>query len=168
MDYTIEYLSPLGPIILASDGLCVTGLWFSDQKYACAGLSSAIQNGTAVPVLLQAKKWLDDYWAGRCPSPTNLPLAPKGTEFQKKIWNQLTRIPYGSTVTYGDLAKAYAAQEGLSAMSAQAVGNAVSRNPISIIIPCHRVLGTQGKLTGYAGGLSRKIALLQRENVSYL
>ena len=163
MDYTIEYFSPLGPIILACDGVSLTGLWFTDQKYACAGLRTPVQDGTTIPVLLQAKQWLDDYWAGRHPVPDALQLAPRGTDFQRNIWHLLTQIPYGTTMTYGELAKVYATEKGLTAMSAQAVGNAVSRNPISIIIPCHRVLGANGSITGYAGGISRKLSLLDLE-----
>ena len=163
MNYTVEYQSPVGPIVIASDGRYITGLWFSGQKHFGAGLKAPLSDGSALPALQAAMSWLDSYWQGMRPSPFDLPLLPDGTPFQQKIWRLLLEIPYGNCVTYADLAKKYAAQEGLPSMSAQAVGNAVGRNPISIIIPCHRVIGTNGSMTGYAGGISRKVALLRLE-----
>ena len=163
MDYTTQYQSPLGMITLASDGQALTGLWFSGQKYDCSNLQQPVHDGTELPVLQESVKWLDAYWRGEAPSPTLIPISFKGTAFQKKVWRLLLQIPYGSCITYGELAKRYAAAEGIPSMSAQAVGNAISRNPISILVPCHRVIGTGGNITGYAGGISRKTALLCHE-----
>lgn len=168
MDYTIEYASPEGPIVIASDGRHITGLWFIGQKFFGESLNYPVVDGSALSVLQDAVTWLDAYWRGTQPSHADLPLRPRGTAFQQKVWRLLLEIPYGSCVTYGDLAKKIAAQDGLRSMSAQAVGNAVGRNPISIIIPCHRVIGTNGSLTGYAGGISRKAALLRMEGFHIL
>ena len=163
MDYTIEYISPIGKIILASDGMALTGLWFLGQKHFGANIQQPVLDGSYLPVLRQAIQWLDAYWWGKNPSPTALPLAPRGTEFQKKVWHLLLKTSYGDRLTYGELAKQYAVHERIPSMSAQAIGNAVGRNPISIIIPCHRVVGASGSMTGYAGGVARKAALLQHE-----
>lgn len=168
MDYTIEHNSPEGRIVIASDGSHITGLWFAGQKYFGANLLKPALDGSGLPVLNDATKWLDSYWQGARPSPAALPLRPRGTDFQRKVWRLLLDIPYGSCITYGELAKRYAAQQGLVSMSAQAIGNAVGRNPISIIIPCHRVIGANGNLTGYAGGIPRKSALLRMEGVNLL
>ena len=163
MDYTVTYSSPKGEILIASDGSNIIGLWFSGQTHYGEGLQQPVLDGSSLPILSKATEWLDSYWQGKKPSPTDLPLKPRGTEFQKKVWQLLLKIPYGSTVTYGSLAKGIAAQEDRTAMSAQAVGNAVSRNPISIIIPCHRVIGANGSLTGYAGGIPLKATILHHE-----
>lgn len=149
------YLSPLGKIILAADNGALIGLWFSGQKYERAGLSGA-EPESEEPVLEQAAAWLDAYFSGR-ELPPAPPLAPRGTEFQKRVWRELMNIPFGATAAYGELA------ERLGCGAARAVGSAVGRNPISIIIPCHRVIGSGGKLTGYAGGIERKKALLELE-----
>lgn len=161
MYYTADYVSPVGKILLASDGSALTGLWFYGQKYFAAGLP---QKNTAaeLPVFRQTAQWLDVYFSGRQPD-FMPPLCLMGTPFQKQVWQMLQQIPYGSVTTYGALAAEIAKARGLHAMSARAVGSAVGRNPVSIIVPCHRVVGSNGGLTGYAGGISRKRSLLQLE-----
>ena len=163
MTYTIQYLSALGEITVASDGESITGLWFHDQRHFGATLTQSVTDGSSVAVLQKAAHWLDAYFTGNAPAAEALPLAPKGTPFQRDVWHILRKIPYGTTVTYGSIAKRLAAETGRKAMSAQAVGAAVGRNPISILIPCHRVVGTNGQLTGYAGGIHRKEFLLSLE-----
>ena len=159
--YTAAYLSPLGPITLASDGEAVTGLWFVGQKYYPSHLDDECQNDS-LGVFTQTKQWLDIYFSGRAPD-FMPPLRAAGTAFQKEVWAILSAIPYGKTRTYGDIAGELAQKRGLPHMSAQAVGAAVGRNPISILIPCHRVVGQTGSLTGYAGGMDKKQALLRLE-----
>ena len=163
MDYTAHYQSPLGGLTLASDGAALTGLWFDGQKYFAASLSSEHEE-KAMPVFAQTERWLDVYFSGRAPDFTP-PLMMKTTAFRKAVWEILLSIPYGHTVTYGEIARQIAAQKGLSGISAQAVGGAVGHNPISLIIPCHRVVGTDGSLTGYAGGIEKKKRLLAMEGV---
>lgn len=165
MYYQTHYPSPLGAITLASDGEQLTGLWFDGQKYYLGTLPEPpVENGN-LPVFALATAWLDRYFAGETPEPSELPLAPIGSEFRQRVWKILCDIPRGSVMTYGEIAKQVAAELGLESMSAQAVGGAVGHNPISIIIPCHRVVGTGGSLTGYAGGLNRKVKLLELEGV---
>ena len=161
MVYLASYLSPLGAMTMASDGIALTGLWFDGQKYFGSGLSKekAMKN---LPVFAQTARWLDIYFSGEAPDFTPL-LAAEGTPFRQAVWELLRTIPYGQTVTYGEIAQKIARQRGLSKMSAQAVGGAVGHNPISLIIPCHRVVGADGSLTGYAGGISRKAKLLELE-----
>ena len=160
MEYRTVYPSPLGPLTLASDGCALTGLWLKGQKYF--GCSAVVwEEKDDVPVFDAVRQWLDDYFAGNQPDPEELPLAPSGTEFRQAVWQQLLQIPYGETVTYGDLA------QRMGCGSARAVGGAVGRNPISIIIPCHRVLGADGSLTGYAGGTECKRWLLAHEELSW-
>ena len=159
--YYKKISSPLGEITLRSDGESLTGLWFADDKhYGDKDIQDA-QNAE-LPVFALAEKWLAEYFAG-CEPKVNVPLQFTGSDFQKSVWKILQKIPYGSLITYGDIACKIAAQRGLSRMSAQAVGGAVGHNPISIIIPCHRVTGTNGSLTGYAGGIDRKVRLLELE-----
>ncbi len=203
MTYTVHYNSPLGGITLASDGHALTGLWFDGQKHFAATLTNESSEDSDLPVFEQTRNWLDLYFSGECPDFTP-PLAPKGTPFQQKVWRLLLAIPYGKTVTYGEIAQRVvetrliaslhgatpqdallrgascsgaslrdASLQGTSIqgtlltknMSAQAIGSAVGRNPISLIIPCHRVVGANGSLTGYAGGLERKKYLLELEHV---
>lgn len=161
MQYTHSYESPLGRMLLASDGAALTGLWFVWQKYYAAALDKQHEEKT-LPVFEQTKSWLDIYFSGKKPDFTP-PLEPVGSEFRREVWELLLSIPYGRTVTYAELAAAIAERRSLSHMSAQAVGGAVGHNPISIIIPCHRVVGSGGSLTGYAGGIDRKIRLLSLE-----
>lgn len=163
MQYIYHYKSPLGGITMASNGNALTGLWFDGQKYFAEGLAETAAAKT-LPVFDEAVRWLDIYFAGRRPDFTP-PLNLKGTAFRKKVWQLLLQIPYGQTTTYGELAAQLAAHRGLKQMSAQAVGGAVGHNPISIIVPCHRVVGTGGSLTGYAGGLAKKQALLKLEGI---
>lgn len=147
--------SPVGTLTLASDGTALTGLWLENQKYFAAGLAAEAENNPALPVFQQTADWLSGYFAGKIP--VNLPpLTPIGSPFQKAVWHCLLNIPYGETRTYGDLAAELAS-------SPRAVGGAVGRNPISILIPCHRVMGAGGRLTGYAGGVDKKAFLLELE-----
>lgn len=162
MLYTDLFASPLGEILLVSDGEALCGLYFEEQKYVPA-LPEAKEDPT-LPVFQSARDWLKRYFAGEKPE-TDLPLRAAGTDFQRAVWALLSEIPYGATVTYGELADTLSAQRGRPC-SARAVGAAVGRNPISLIVPCHRVLGADGSLTGYAGGLARKRALLRLEGIA--
>ena len=160
MIYMGRYDSPLGPITLAGEDGALTGLWFDGQKYFGAGLPAGTPEGEP-PVFRQVRAWLDRYFRGEDPGPAP-PLAPAGTAFQRAVWEVLREIPYGRTATYGQVAQA--AGRGLGRnTSPRAAGSAVGRNPISLLIPCHRVVGAGGSLTGYAGGLERKEALLELE-----
>lgn len=162
MIYTCTYLSPLGDILLASDETGLTGLWFEGQKYFADTLpDERILQET--PILKETKRWLDIYFSGKKPEFTP-PLHPAGSAFRQQVWQILLQIPYGQTVTYGEIARRLKEKQNTSHMSAQAVGGAVGHNEVSIIIPCHRVVGTSGSLTGYAGGIDKKIALLQLEH----
>ena len=163
MVYTQKYASPVGDMLLAADGIGLTGVWFDGEKFFADNLP-AEHAERETPTLAAAKRWLDIYFASKEPDFTP-PLHPVGSPFRLKVWDILLQIPYGQTVTYGWIARELAAREGLARMSAQAVGGAVGHNEISIIIPCHRVVGTSGSLTGYAGGMDRKIALLKTEHV---
>lgn len=158
------YSSPLGKMTMASDGKALTGLWFDGQKYFGAGFWEDKRNyeQKELPVFEETIRWLDLYFRGK--EPDFLPeLSLRGTEFRKEIWKLLLEIPYGKTTTYGELAEKIAKKKGLLAMSAQAVGGAVGHNPVSILVPCHRVVGSDGSLTGYAGGMEKKLALLTLE-----
>ena len=161
MQYTSHYRSPIGNILLAADEIGLTGLWFEGQKYFALYLDKE-HIEKEIPVLEEAKKWLDIYFTGKNPEFT-IPLHFTGTDFQKEVWEILYSIPYGQTTTYVAIAKQLAAKKGKSHMSAQAVGGAVGHNEISIIVPCHRVVGSNGSLTGYAGGIDKKIKLLELE-----
>ena len=161
MQYTTTYQSPLGGITLAADGEALTGLWFEGQKYYALYLEKEHEEKD-LPVFRQAKQWLDIYFSGKAPDFTP-PLRFTGSAFQNEVWAILAAIPYGKTRTYGDIARELAQRRGLPRMSAQAVGGAVGKNEISIIVPCHRVVGSNGSLTGYAGGISKKIELLKLE-----
>ncbi len=165
MVYTSHYDSPIGALLLAERDGKLVGLWMEGQKYFLGSLQEESQERESSPVLRQAGLWLDRYFAGERPAISELPLAPVGSEFRKEVWQVLCEIPYGETTTYGEIARTLAARRGLDRMSAQAVGGAVGHNPISIIIPCHRVVGSNGSLTGYAGGLQKKIKLLTHEGV---
>lgn len=161
MQYTSHYQSPMGNILLAADKVGLTGLWFEGQKYYALYLDKEHEE-KELPVFEQAKKWLDIYFSGKKPD-FKVPLHFVGTDFQNEVWEILYAIPYGQTITYGEIAQFLAEKRGVKRMSAQAVGGAVGRNEISIIVPCHRVVGTNGSLTGYAGGIEKKIALLKLE-----
>lgn len=157
MVYSAVYNSPVGALWLTSDGNSLTGLWMWE-------IENTQQNET-LPVFQDTFRWLDTYFQSKNPSVDTLPLSPAGTEFQRLVWEILLKIPFGQTRSYGDIAEEIAGRMGKEKMSAQAVGGAVGRNPISIIIPCHRVIGASGTLTGYAGGLDKKEWLLRHEGV---
>ena len=164
MDYRHHYLSPLGGITMASDGEYLTGLWFDGQKYFADTLSVQHEEKD-LDVFRRTDNWLDVYFSGKEPDFTP-PLRMRGTEFRQEVWQILLTIPFGNTMTYGEIAKILADRRGIKSMSAQAVGGAVGHNPISLIVPCHRVIGTNGALTGYAGGLKKKAWLLDMESQS--
>lgn len=165
MEYLYSTQSPLGTLTMSCNDDNITGLWIEGQKHFARNLDKdAVKQKH--PLLIEAEKWLTIYFKGREPD-FNLPLMPKGSQFQKSIWNILRRIPRGSTMTYGEIAKQYEAENNGIRTSARGVGNAVGRNPISIFIPCHRVIGKNGDLTGYAGGIHNKIKLLQIEGINY-
>ena len=161
MDYIHHCASPLGGITLASDGEALTGLWFDGQKHYADTLSPAHAE-TDLPVFAETRRWLDLYFSGRVPDFTPK-LSLRTTAFRKRIWEILLTIPYGQTMTYGEIADVAARRIGSGRTSARAVGGAVGHNAISLIIPCHRVMGAGGRLTGYAGGIDRKIRLLALE-----
>ncbi len=162
MVFTYKYKSPLGSLLLAADEVGITGLWFEGQKYFANTLPDKyIPQETEI--LAEAKKWLDVYFSGEEPKFTP-PLHPDGSTFRQAVWQILLQIPYGQTITYGEIARKMAEMKNVSRMSAQAVGGAVGHNEISIIIPCHRVIGTNGSLTGYAGGIDKKLSLLELEH----
>lgn len=164
--YITYYNSILGKLTIASDGENIIGLWIEGQKY----FEDTIKNENIIKkdnleIFIKTKDWLDRYFRGKRPDIKELKLSPKGSEFRKNVWKILCKIPYGQTITYGKIAKEIAILMNKKSMSAQAVGNAVGHNPISVIIPCHRVIGENGSLTGYAGGIGKKIKLLELENV---
>lgn len=162
MTYISHYLSPLGNITLASNGTQLTGLWFDGQKYFASTIQTPQEK--ELDIFKETKNWLDIYFSGK--QPAFMPdLLIEQTPFRKRVCEILLTIPYGKTMTYGQIASIIAKEKGIGKMSAQAVGGGVGHNPISIIIPCHRVVGTNGNLTGYAGGIDKKIQLLQLENV---
>ena len=162
MDCIWHYESPLGGITLGSDGKALTGLWFDGQEHYAVTLPSQAER-RRLPVFDETCRWLDIYFSGRAPDFTP-ELALHGTPFRKAVWDILLTISFGKTMSYGEIAERLARQMGISRMSAQAVGGAVGHNPVSIIVPCHRVVGADGSLTGYAGGLERKARLLEIEN----
>lgn len=164
MNYTHHYTSPLGGITLASNGKALTGLWFDGQKYFGASLSKEHEE-RELPVFEQTDRWLDIYFSGKEPD-FMPPIEMETTPFRKAVWRIMLEIPFGRTMTYGEIADKIAGQKGLPGMSAQAVGGAVAHNAISLIIPCHRVVGTDGSLTGYAGGVQKKKWLLEMEKSS--
>lgn len=165
MYYSTTYLSPIGLITLACDGENLVGLWMEGQKYFGDTVSGEMPERNDVPVFEAAKRWLDRYFAGEKPAVSKLPLRPIGSEFRQDVWNILREIPYGQVITYGDIAKKIAVKRNIQSMSGQAVGGAVGHNPISIIIPCHRVVGSNGSLTGFSGGIKTKVKLLELEGV---
>ena len=163
MYYSTTYLSPVGTLTLGSDGEHLVGVWLDGQKYFGGAVAKEFTARDGLTVFSTTRDWLDRYFAGEKPSPSELPLHPIGGEFRQQVWRLLCQIPYGEITTYGTLAKELAARMGRNSMSGQAVGGAVGHNPISIIIPCHRVVGANGSLTGYAGGIPTKIKLLEHE-----
>lgn len=165
MAYSMRYQSAVGPMILAGDGDSILGLWMEGQKYYGDTVEEELVERPDLPLFTTARKWLDDYFEGKEPPISDLPLAPRGGDFRKTVWDILCEIPYGSVTTYGEIARNMAKRMKRESMSSQAVGGAVGHNPISIIIPCHRVVGAGGSLTGYAGGIDKKIRLLKHEGV---
>lgn len=162
MNYKKTYISPLGIIYMRSDGEYLTGLWFEKSRDDLKHQGDFEEKDLSI--FNETSKWLDIYFSGKEPN-FKLPLHFTGTDFQNEVWEILYSIPYGKTMTYGQIANILAKRRGIEKMSAQAVGGAVGHNEISIIVPCHRVVGSQGSLTGYAGGIDRKVALLKLENV---
>lgn len=171
MLYSTVYASPVGELTVASDGSHIVGLWIKGQKYFGGSLKEELLEKEEMlkqeepEVFTAARDWLDRYFKGEKPEIRELPLAPAGSEFRRTVWKILCEIPYGEVTTYGEIAKETALRLHKQRMSAQAVGGAVGHNPISIIIPCHRIVGTNGSLTGYAGGIDVKIKLLKQEGV---
>ena len=163
MEYIYHYSSPLGEILLSGNDSSLTGLWFEGQKYYADTLTGPREE-RLTPVFEQTLDWLQIYFSGQDPAFLP-PLSPRGTPFRKEVWDVLLTIPYGQTRTYGEIASVIAARRGLPHMSAQAVGGAVGHNPISLLIPCHRVVGADGSLTGYAGGVDKKAQLLKLEGI---
>lgn len=162
MIFIQRYDSPLGGILLAADETGLTGLWFDGQKFFARDLpAERVEQNT--PALSEVKRWLDIYFTGKEPD-FMPPLHPIGSAFRRSVWDILLRIPYGQTSTYGEIARQLAEKQGRPRIAAQAVGGAVGHNKISIIIPCHRVVGTNGSLTGYAGGIDKKVKLLEWEH----
>lgn len=163
MQYTTTCQSPMGEILMTADEIGLTGLWMEGGKYYAENLAPEHEE-KKLPVFEMAKRWLDIYFDGKEPD-FMPPLHMIGSPFQVSVWNYLLQIPYGETTTYGALAKMIARDRGMERMAAQAVGGAVGHNPVSIIVPCHRVVGSNGSLTGYAGGLDKKVRLLALEGV---
>lgn len=160
MFFSTNYESPIGEMVIVSDGEAICGAWFYGQKYFQSTVVGKTIQDDDLSIFKQAKKWFEDYFNGKNPQ-INFQLKPEGSKFRQKVWKILSEIPYGESLTYGEIASKISPN-----MSAQAVGGAVGHNPISILIPCHRVLGRNGKLTGYAAGLDKKIELLKIENIS--
>ena len=165
INYKSRYNSPIGNITLASDGKNLTGLWFEGQKYFGYTVNVKMAENNKLEIFKNTKNWLDRYFTGKRPKISELPLAPTGSDFRKNVWQILCKIPYGKVCTYGDIAQIIAKEQNIGKMSAQAVGGAIGHNPISIIIPCHRVVVSNGNLTGYAGGINTKTKLLEHEGV---
>lgn len=165
MYYQTLYPSPIGELSLASDGESLVGLWIAGQKYHGSSIAGAMTARDDLQLFAAAKSWLDRYFAAEKPEIAELPLAPIGGEFRQGVWSILCEIPYGEVISYGAIAKKLAAKMGKERMSCQAVGGAVGHNPISVIIPCHRVVGTNGSLTGYSAGVKTKMKLLELEGV---
>ena len=159
MYYSTDYASPIGEMLIVSDGEAICGLWFYGQKHFLSSIDDEIIENNDLSIFRDVKTWLDDYFSGGNPEMT-FKLKPNGSDFRCKVWKILSEIPYGQTLTYGRIAS-----ELSLTMSPQAVGGAVGHNPISILIPCHRVLGADGKLTGYAAGIDKKIKLLELEKI---
>ena len=165
MEYAAACPSPLGEVRFTADGERLTGLWLEGWSGRASHFVET-PPPRPLPVFDEVRRWLDEYFSGKAPNFAP-PVRAVGTPFQREVWELLRRIPYGETVTYGEIAAQIAQRRGAARMSAQAVGGAVARNPIALIIPCHRVLGANGTLTGYAGGVERKAALLRLEGIPY-
>lgn len=164
MDFTAHYHGPLGDMTMSSDGTSLTGLWFDKQNHFVQTFDTENQHGRDLPIFAETCHWLDLYFEGKIPTFTPT-LLLRGSDFRQRVWELLLTIPYGHTMSYGQIARQIARERGQAVMSAQAVGGAVGHNPVSIIVPCHRVIGADGSLTGYGGGIDRKISLLQIEGI---
>lgn len=165
MYYSTTYASPIGALTLACDSDNVVGLWMEGQKYFGGAILAEMTGKQEISVFNEAKDWLDRYFSGGKPVVSELPIRLIGSRFRQEVWKILCEIPYGEVITYGDIAKKMAVKMNRKSMSSQAIGGAVGHNPISIIIPCHRVVGANGSLTGYAGGIDIKVKLLELEGV---
>lgn len=164
--YKYSYASPIGTIVLQSGGSEISGLYFESSRFIDRVNGINADAYEALEIFNLTRDWLDRYFAGNKPDPSEIPIRLSGSPFCKAVWDELKKIPYGKVITYGDIAKALAAKNDYGKMSAQAVGYAVGHNPISIIVPCHRVIGAGGNLTGYGAGLDKKTALLRLEGVN--
>lgn len=163
--FVTEYpCSLVGGLTLGADENGLTGCWFNNDRYYLTGINKPLERNDNLPIFQQAFQWLDNYFAGGKPQPHELPLAPRGTVFQQRVWHALAEIPYGEVVTYGAIAKRVSELQG-KRTSPRAVGGAVGRNPLCVIVPCHRVVGASDSLTGFSGGIESKIALLKHEGV---
>lgn len=168
MIYNSYYNSPIGKILIVSKNNKLIGVWMEGQKYFLNNIKEEMERNENDPIIIKTKEWLNRYFKGEKPDIKEFKgiLDPNGSSFAKDVWRELCKIPYGKTMTYGEIAKIIAKKNNKKSMSAQAVGGAVGHNPISIIIPCHRVIGANGSLTGYAGGIDKKIKLLEIEKVN--
>ena len=166
MIYKTYYNSPVGKLLIASKDGKLIGLWIEEQKYYLGKIKDELIENDKEEILVKTKKWLNKYFLGENPKISDLDISLNGTSFEKVVWELLKKIPYGEVTTYKELSKKVAKKLGKEKMSAQAVGGAIGHNPISIIIPCHRVVGTDGSLTGYAGGIDKKVKLLKQEKVN--
>ncbi|MTD38708.1 methylated-DNA--[protein]-cysteine S-methyltransferase [Erwinia sp. CPCC 100877] len=166
MYYHTTEATPIGEVMMAADEQHLIGLWLVGQKYFGATLTEEVKENNQLPIFLETKQWLADYFSGQRPDISRLSLRPSGNEFRQIVWQVLREIPYGQVMTYKEVAQRSAERMNKPSMSAQAVGGAVGHNPISIIIPCHRVIGSNGSLTGYAGGVLKKQRLLELEGVA--
>lgn len=162
MYYTDYDTNLIGSLTLASDGETITGCWFENDRYFGYGVDAPMDRNDNLAVFDAAREWLDGYFSGQRPSPRDLPLGARATEFQLKVREAMLDIPYGETTTYGDIAKRIERETG-KRQSARAVGGAVGHNPLCLIVPCHRVVGANGSLTGFGGGIDMKIKLLEHE-----
>lgn len=165
MIYTTEFDSPIGRITTAEVDGTLIGLWLENQNYFESTISKDTQKNDNLRIFTDTRNWLDRYFAKKRPAISELPLSPSGSDFRKSVWRILCKVPYGEVTTYGEVAREIANERGIAKMSAQAIGGALAHNPISIIIPCHRVVGADGSLIGYAGGIDKKIKLLEYEGV---
>ncbi len=166
MIYKTYYDSPIGKLMIVGDSNNIIGTWVEGQKYFGGNLSENISQEDGIPVFIKTKLWFDRYFSGEIVSPKELYLAPFGSHFRHVVWNTLLEIPYGEITTYGAIAKKVAKILNKDSISAQAIGGAIGHNPLLIIIPCHRVIGANGNLTGYAGGIDKKLQLLKLEGVN--
>lgn len=164
--YKTDYNSPVGKLTMVSDGKYIVGLWIEGQKHFLSTYKSEMLENNSLKIFDDAKIWLKKYFNGENPDIKSLKLKPSGSSFREEVWKLLVQIPYGEVTTYGEIAAMIAKKRGIKKLSAQAVGGAVGHNPISIIIPCHRVIGKNGNLTGYSGGIETKIKLLKLEGVN--